>query len=1025
MEEKNHRSDAIENICNKLADRNANLFLGAGINSGILNSEGEQFPLAEQLAHESSEEILGNSTLSLGLDAIADMARFKVGNEAFNQYLFDKFNLFSPGRVHDLVVNLPWDAIFTTNYDLLLERAGEESITKTNVIKSVLSISTDLTQFVEDDILYYKLHGSVDRANTEDGRIIITKEDYRNYERRRKKLFSRLKDDLMNRSFVFIGYSLSDSNFLSILDACREELGINKFPLSYVVKPSVSDVEKVFWKEKYNLEFIESDAENFMEDLSRTWTTGGYEVLSFDDRKRKRYFEIDDSARFPKLSNSYYQLVPSDCTGANNVTRFYKGGEPLWADIRDKIYAQRDAYDELFEIIFPELSDTKRPASIHLVTGHAGTGKTTLIKAITFELARDFCIPVFIHVPGTPLDSTPFVSIADRNKASRIILVISRAASQARVISEFLLECRRLNLPITIILEERKNQWNAVRTEINKISSILTQVQLGDISDDEIIRLLESLETYKQLGKLSGLSKEQQIIHFQNVSKKELLVALRELTLEQSFDEIVKDEFARIPTQIAKDTYLYVSALGQIDLPIRYETLMRILKISYEDLKSIFSSTEGVLISGEVIGSARHNVGFNLSVRHPVIASIIFSLVAEDDEKKFEVINKILTNLDSGFPDDRRLLIDITRRRELVRTFVSPQKSRAVYERLSHILPDDPFVYQHWALLERDIGEPEKALEYAKKCLALDNSDNFMFKTTYGFALISVAAKSDEHRERLILEADKIFTTEIRRDPENPFGHLGKANIIKLQIQKNSNEEERTKLAVKLLALLEEAHESTFESPEIATELAEQRRIAGDPKDAYQLLEQALKDTPADDRLRDALVRLQMSQKDFPNALKVATEGIKHDPTSWRLYRHVARCQKILKLPLVGIKGNYEAAIRNNRSDFGLMIEFGAFLFFSGDQSGANRIFNEASNMPISSSDKFRITEWWKNEDGSKRVFEGEVVVAEGGHGMVMAVPENFRAFFSRTREFFRLRMGQRIKFNVGFNARGPVAIII
>ena len=1023
MLEAERKIEAIRNICDKLAERNADLFLGAGVNAGTLNNNGEEFPDAKRLSMEISRDLLGDESLNLSLDAIAEMARYKVGEEAFNKYLYEKTETFPPAHVHNTIVKLPWDVIYTTNYDLLIEKASKNS--QAGTIQPVLSIKTDVTQFVENDILYYKLHGSIDRANTEDGRIIITKEDFRTYEKQRDKMFSRLKNDLMSRTFVFMGYSLSDSNFLAILDTCREELGIKKFPLSYVVKRSVSAVEKTFWKEKYNLEFIEDEAADFIDDLAHAWKNGGYEIESFDDRKKKRYFEIDDTARFPKFAHSYYRLVPSDCTGASNPERFYKGGEPLWADVRDKIFAPRDAYDELFEVIFPELSDIKRPASMHLVTGHAGTGKTTLVKALTYDLAKDFQIPIFIHIPGTPLDAQAFVSIADHEKSTRLILVINHAASYARIIKEFLSDCRRLNLSLTIILEERKNQWNAVRGDINKISSTINQVRLGDISDNEINRILDALTIHKQLGKLSGMTRAQQVVHFQNVSKKELLVALRELTLEQEFDEIIKDEFAEIPTSLAREAYLYVSALGQIDLPIRYETLIRILGISYADLTAIFSSTEGVLISGEEIGNARHNGGFNLSVRHPVIASVIFSLVAEDDEKKFDVINKILTNLDPGFPDDRKLLIDITRRRELVRTFVSPEKSRAVYERLSVILPGDPHVFQHWALLERELGEPERALEYAKRCLSLDHNDNFTFKNTYGFVLVSLATKSKEHKDRLILEADKIFSEEIRRDPEDAFGHLGKANILKLQIHDAKSSQERTVLITQLLSLLEEAYETTFEAPEIASELAEQKRISGNLDGAHTLLDRSLVENPADGRLRDALIRLQIAESDYPSALKTSAEGIKHDPTSWRLYRHIARCQRKLGFPPMGIKGNYEAAIRHNRSDLSLMVELGAFLFISGESGAANKIFNEANNMPMASRDKHRVLDWWLDTDSSRHMFEGEVLEAEGPHGMVMAIPENFSAFFFRTKELYKLRVGQKAKFNIGFSARGPIASIL
>ena len=79
-------------------------------------------------------------------------------------------------------------------------------------------------------------------------------------------------------------------------------------------------------------------------------------------------------------------------------------------------------------------------------------------------------------------------------------------------------------------------------------------------------------------------------------------------------------------------------------------------------------AADPVLIAGEASGSSRHNEGFRLSTRHPIIASIIFDSAAPDDRRKFIVINDIISELDPGYNEDRRLLEEIVRRKELVDT---------------------------------------------------------------------------------------------------------------------------------------------------------------------------------------------------------------------------------------------------------------------------------------------------------------------------------------------------------------------
>ena len=79
------------------------------------------------------------------------------------------------------------------------------------------------------------------------------------------------------------------------------------------------------------------------------------------------------------------------------------------------------------------------------------------------------------------------------------------------------------------------------------------------------------------------------------------------------------------------------------------------------------------------------DIGFRLRARHPIIASIIFAHGAPDDETKFAILNGLLSNLDPGFPEDYRLLTEITLRRELVNTFSEHAMRRAVYDRIATI----------------------------------------------------------------------------------------------------------------------------------------------------------------------------------------------------------------------------------------------------------------------------------------------------------------------------------------------------
>lgn len=400
--------DVCSNICEHLCDRTATLFLGAGVNYGIRNQSGQMIPMGSDLADMICRDLIQDKDLKLGLEEASDMAIYKLGTQSVNKYIFSILECFNPGPAHFSLVQMPWDVIYTTNFDRLIEKAfSSKAIKAAGYVRPVCSVETDLTQFTDQDIIYYKLHGSIDIANTPQGRLILTKADFRDYEKLRKPLFKRLERDFVSRTMVFVGYSFSDDNFRSIIDDCREQIGAKMFPLSYAVRPGHRPSEATFWKEKYNIQLLDIDGTEFSEALKQYWIGSKRTVLSFAEISSGDFARVDEMSRMPRIGDSFYQVTPSRCTGSPNPQLFFRGGAASWADIRDKIPHNRDEYWSLIHGIYEDLIDPGSPVSIFLVTGHAGTGKTTLIRSAIYDIVKDYSEPVYtlIHINETPLDA--------------------------------------------------------------------------------------------------------------------------------------------------------------------------------------------------------------------------------------------------------------------------------------------------------------------------------------------------------------------------------------------------------------------------------------------------------------------------------------------------------------------------------------------------------------------------------------------------------------------------------------------
>ncbi|MBY5351189.1 SIR2 family protein [Rhizobium leguminosarum] len=107
-----------------------------------------------------------------------------------------------------------------------------------------------------------KIHGSISNA----GSIVATKEDYNQALRRLEKgaLGAYLKTLLTTKTIIYIGYSLRDSNYLSIIKSLRKIMG--KFSRSaYFVSPSID--HDYLKSTNLSLIPIETDGSFFLEQL--------------------------------------------------------------------------------------------------------------------------------------------------------------------------------------------------------------------------------------------------------------------------------------------------------------------------------------------------------------------------------------------------------------------------------------------------------------------------------------------------------------------------------------------------------------------------------------------------------------------------------------------------------------------------------------------------------------------------------------------------------------------------------------
>jgi hypothetical protein len=140
---------------------------------------------------------------------------------------------YVPSKLHRLLLELPWADVFTTNYDTLLERTEVDGRAYQPVLKA-----SELTTAFTPRIV--KLHGSFPSQTP----FIVSEEDYRTYPRKFAPFVNSVRQSLLENSFVLLGFSGEDPNFLEWTGWIRDELGESHAPI-YLVSPlSLGNAER-------------------------------------------------------------------------------------------------------------------------------------------------------------------------------------------------------------------------------------------------------------------------------------------------------------------------------------------------------------------------------------------------------------------------------------------------------------------------------------------------------------------------------------------------------------------------------------------------------------------------------------------------------------------------------------------------------------------------------------------------------------------------------------------------------------
>lgn len=264
-------------ILSGIKNKEATLFLGAGCS---LSSDA---PSTEQLVNDLKERFRYDDPNDKDLFKICQNIKDTppYTEEDLREFVNDKFKFIKPSIYIQLLPKFEWRAIFTTNYDDLVEQAYRSSDFKKK--HSVITNSSVKKIYSEDGATpIYKIMGTFSSQDPQD-MPVLTRFEYDHSLRYKNEIFEHLLDIIHRGPLIFIGYSADDNFGFDALDEAISRYGRENVPYSYAIMPELpKNVTEYTRLEKRKILPLKGSFEDFMQYLDSNLETFTSEGISHD-----------------------------------------------------------------------------------------------------------------------------------------------------------------------------------------------------------------------------------------------------------------------------------------------------------------------------------------------------------------------------------------------------------------------------------------------------------------------------------------------------------------------------------------------------------------------------------------------------------------------------------------------------------------------------------------------------------------------------------------------------------------------
>lgn len=651
-----------DQLLRRIASGNAVLFVGSGFAAGATNLLGEEMLRAGDLAKKLAE--VGGFEADDDLRYITDLYIRDGDPIVLVDYLKKAFTVTELVEHQIRIVAAGWRRVYTTNYDLVVERAGQ----KAGRMFETIEIDQAPADHLSKQNLCVHLNGSVHNLSVEslNGAFKLSNSSYVAPDSfvTSRWLYPFRRDLERASAVVFVGYSLYDIEVQRVLFE-NPELRQKTY---FVCGSGMAKKEK-FTLEKYGV-ILDLDATQFGELLLR-------ELGKFVEEADPLF-----TSAFIRHQSSHAEAPVRDA----QVETFLMHG-----DISDDLIddAVRGIQEVPFIIVRNELDQIRdyviRGQSV-VITADFGNGKSIILREIGSLLAIDgFLVYEFFDADGDYIGDVEKLSKTEGRK----VLIVDDYDRCIDLV-EYVANYSPPN--IVLVLSSRTANHERLKTKTVEMGFNHLDIAVDHISRNEAEHFVDILDNVGFWGAEASLSRDRKIARITQDGRSQISAILLEIFESQQMKRRVSELIAPLMRNHEFSATIFAIALLETaGLPLHISLISRVAQndaIFTPALRDDVNFTQAFNFNSGVVRSKSSIFGLVLlrnNFSGTVIVDNMLSFVASvgdsrGDSREIQYLFKQLLR----FAYVERVLPEKNRKDNLVRYYESLKRHLSWLSREPH-----------------------------------------------------------------------------------------------------------------------------------------------------------------------------------------------------------------------------------------------------------------------------------------------------------------------------------------------------